>query len=285
MILATGTTGQVGNAALGELVRRGLEVRVMVRDPHAAGSAGRVEVVQGSFDDTLSLEHAFRGARVLVLLGRDGPNQRVQHANALAAAQAGGIEHVVRLSAIGASSTSPVELMRDHAFIDERLRRSDMAWTLVRPHLFMQNLLRQAGSIRAEGRLKAPLGDQAVPLVDTLDVGAVVAAVAAAPAGHVGASLALTGPKAVRYREVAALLARVLDRGVVYEPVVPAALEAELLAAGTPAWRAYDLAHIGQAYTTSDWYATRDIEAVLHRPARSLEDFVSDHADRFSAEE
>ena len=69
--------------------------------------------------------------------------------SAIGAAARAGVQHVVRLSAMGASLDSPAALTRWHAEIEEALRASPMAWTIVRPGYFMQNFLGSAETIRS----------------------------------------------------------------------------------------------------------------------------------------
>ena len=76
------------------------------------------------------------------------------------------------------------------------LRAGPATWTLVQPHLYMQNLLRFAGSVQGNGRLSAPMADARFPLVDTRDVGAAVAAVLQDAIAHAGKCYRLTGPAA-----------------------------------------------------------------------------------------
>ena len=277
-ILLTGATGQVGGAALRALALAGTPVRVLARAPVAG-----VDVVVGSFDDEDSLRHALDGVDVVFLTGRDSPDQVAQHLRVLDVAAAAGVRHVVKLSAIGARADSPVALMRWHAAIEDALRSSAFAWTFLRPHLYMQNLLRFAGDVASAGRLPAPMGTGAFPLVDTRDVGAAVATVLRSPADHVGATYALTGPSAVTYADVAAALAELVDGPVHYEPLDPPAFRAGLLEAGLPAWRADDLAAIASAYTAADNTPTTDLERLLGRPSTPLPRFLADHRETYLA--
>ena len=125
------------------------------------------------------------------------------------------------------------------------------------------------------------MGTGRYPLVDTRDVGAAAAAVLADPAAHTGATHLLTGPQDVTYADVAAAIAAVAGRCVEYEPVAPGVYEERLLAAGLPAWRAFDLAHIAAAYAGADHDVSPDLESLLGRPARSLAEFLADHGDAF----
>ena len=170
MILVTAATGQVGRAALDALAAAGTELRALVRDPSAFEAPKGVQVVRGDFDDDTSIAEALEGVAVVLLAGRDGPDSVSQHHRVLAQVRQAGVRHVVKLSAIGASPKSPVTLMREHHEVDEEVRKGPAGWTLLKPHLFMQNLLRAADAVRREGRIAAPMAGTRFPLVDTRDV-------------------------------------------------------------------------------------------------------------------
>jgi uncharacterized protein YbjT (DUF2867 family) len=152
-----------------------------------------------------------------------------------------------------------------------------MAWTFLRPHLYMQNLLRFAGPVAGEGRLAAPMGERAYPFVDARDVAAAAAAVLRAPAAHAGRTYGLTGPRAVEYAQIAALMGRIVGRDVTYEALAPGRFRADLEAAGIPAWRAADLAAIASAYSDADNRPANGVAQLAGRPPASLERFLDDH--------
>jgi uncharacterized protein YbjT (DUF2867 family) len=182
---------------LNDLVAAGTEVRALVRDPFAFAAPEGVDVIQGDFDDDASMAKALRGVAIMLLAGRDGPDSVSQHRRALAQVRQAGVRHVVKLSAIGASPESPIALMREHHEVDEEVRKGPAGWTLIKPHLYMQNLLHAANVVRREGRLAAPMGPNSFPLVDTRDVGAAAAMVLRDPAAHASKEYALTGPVGV----------------------------------------------------------------------------------------
>lgn len=283
MILITGATGQVGSAAMNALAAAGPGVRALVRRPSGLAWPEGVQVVQGSFDDDGSLARALADVDVMLLAGRDSPDSVSQHRRVLAQARRAEVRHVVKLSAIGASPGSPIALMREHHEVDEEVRKGPAGWTLLKPHLYMQNLLRAADAARHEGRLAAPMGRARFPLVDTRDVGAAAAVVLRNPAGHAGKAYALTGPVAQSYDEVAAAFATVAGHAVAYEPVAPEDFEARLLAAGVPDWRAFDLAHIASAYSAAENAVSPDLPMLLGRKPRSLSEFLEDHRNAFSS--
>src|SRR5699024_1155345 len=129
---------------------------------------------------------------------------------------------------------------------------------------------RSAALISQKGELVAPMGTQALPLVDARDVGAAAAAIAAAPAAHHGKTWLLTGPEAITYEQVAATLDAALGRPVRYEAVDAHDYEARLRVAGTPGWRAFDLANILLAYRPDDHAVRTGITTLTGRPATPL---------------
>src|SRR6516165_10673266 len=154
MILVTAATGQVGSAALNVLAAAGAEVRAVVRDPSAFAAPEGVQVAQGDFDDDASMAKALNGIAVMLLAGRDSPDSVSQHRRVLAQVRQAGVRHMVKLSAIGASPESPIALMREHHEVDEEVRKGPAGWSLLKPHLYMQNLLRPP--MRSGGKESSP---------------------------------------------------------------------------------------------------------------------------------
>jgi uncharacterized protein YbjT (DUF2867 family) len=265
------------------LVAADAKVRALVRRPSEFAAPEGVQVVPGSFEDDSALAEALEGVDVMLLTGRDSPDSVSQNQRVLAQVRRAGVRHIVKVSAIGASPGSPIGLTREHHESDEEIRKGQADWTLLKPHLYMQNLLRTAAAVLREGRLAAPMGRNRFPLVDTRDVGAAAAVVLDDPAAHAGKAYALTGPVAHSYDEVATALATVAGHAIAYEPVTPEDFESRLLAAGVPDWRAFDLAHIASAYSVADNSVSPDLPMLLSRKPRLLTEFLEDHRETFSS--
>ena len=202
-ILITGATGQVGGAALRAL---GRPVRVLARSAVDALGTASLRTVRrgrrGGCRGVVRRSGVAAGAPWTTSTSCSWPAATTptrwrSTSECSPWPHPTGVRHVVKLSAIGARADSPVALMRWHAAVEERLRSSAFAWTFLRPHLYMQNLLRFAGDVASAGRIAAPMGVARYPLVDTRDVGAAAAAVLRDPAAHAGATYALTGPAAL----------------------------------------------------------------------------------------
>ncbi|MFF5079116.1 hypothetical protein ACFY36_18830 [Actinoplanes sp. NPDC000266] len=96
--------------------------------------------------------------------------------------------------------------------MEQALTASGLPYTLLRANAYMQNLLMLAPVIAARSAFASPAADGRVGMVDARDVAEVAATVAAAPAGHAGATYRLTGPASLSYDDVAAHLPELTGR-------------------------------------------------------------------------
>jgi uncharacterized protein YbjT (DUF2867 family) len=87
-----------------------------------------------------------------------------QSSNALWAARCAGVKHIVRMSAVGAASDAPTLNSRLHALSDAELQNSGIAYTIVKPHFFTQNLMFSAASVADHGGFYLPLGAAKLPI-------------------------------------------------------------------------------------------------------------------------
>lgn len=285
-ILLTGATGTVSSGLLAALADvPNLRLRALVRDPARAAHLQQrgIELVRGDLDDATTLAPAFAGADALWLVTVPGPRAPENSMNAIWAARQAGVARVVRLSAIGAAADAPSRNGRLHALSDHEVMVSGLAWTILRPHFFMQNLLYAAGAIR-EGILPYAFADGRLGLVDTRDVGAFAARILTAPEGHAGKIYTPTGPASLSGDEMAGALGAALGRAVKYLPVSLEAAHAATLASGASPWIADMMVEYSRAYG-SGWgdFVTRDFPRVMGRPPRGLADFARDHAAAFAA--
>ncbi|MFC9127443.1 NAD(P)H-binding protein [Streptomyces sp. NPDC057099] len=216
MILVTGATGNIGRALLGELSLGGsVAVRALTRDAGRVSVPAGVEVVEGDLARADSLKGALEGVRSLFLLSGTGAEEEV-----LAAARRAGVEHVVLVSSITVQTHPHLPAAGENLAVERLLKDSGMAWTILRPTQFASNTLWWAGSIRAEGVVRAPYADVGLPAVHPADIAA-VARVALIHPGHRGRTYALTGPARVTVRQQVAAVAAALGRTVTLVEISP----------------------------------------------------------------
>lgn len=225
-ILLTGATGNISSKAIRALHGTGHKLIGLVRDAERAKdlAALGVELRVGDLDKLRSVEHAFEGVDTAFVLTQPGPLAPAQSSNALWGARQGGVKHVVRLSAIGAAHDAPTLNSRLHALSDSELERSGIAYTILKPHFFMQNLMMSTRTIAEQATIFMALGDAKLPMIDVHDIADVAAKVLSAPAPHAGKTYTLTGGTSIGIAEVASAVGAALGKPVTYQPVPVAAM-------------------------------------------------------------
>lgn len=286
-VLVTGATGDIGRCLLDQLTASRTPLRVTGRRPEQlrAFADRGVEAVHGDLDDPASLRAAMADCDVLFLNTPPGPHQFRQNRDAVDAAVAAGVEHVVKVSASDANPRSAIPWARDHALADAHLARSGLSWTRLEPGAFFKNLLVEAAAIR-RGWLPQTSGHGATAWIDVPDIAAVAARVLTDPstrggAGEDGRAYRLTGEVPLSYPEVAAGLSAALGHRVRYLHVPAPAFHAVLRATGVPAWQARGLVHqfvdVVRRGADDGRRCTTDVPDLLGRPARTVADFARDH--------
>jgi uncharacterized protein YbjT (DUF2867 family) len=279
MILITGSTGLIGSQILRLLSQAGVPARALVRNPQKAQKLPGVAWVVGDLARPETLPTAFTGATKLFLLTSIGDDMITLQHNAIAAARASGITHIVKLSAFGASDHSKAPICLWHYQVEKEMQESGLDWTMLRPHHFMQNLLLQADYIIKEGVVYSASGDGKIPYIDARDIAAVVCATLTQP-GHAGKKYVITGSEALSYRQAAEIIGRTIGRQLRFVDESPEASRARRQREGYPpailesalAISAYQRAG-GKTETI-----TSVVADLTGRPPRTFAEFARDHA-------
>jgi uncharacterized protein YbjT (DUF2867 family) len=282
VILVT-TAGKVGSETARLLRERDVPVRVLVRDPdkataRALAEAG-AEIATGDLRVPASIDEAMRGVSGVVLVSPAVPAQEL---NVVASAAKAGAGHVVKATS-KAPADSPIARRRWQAEIEAGLAASEIPHTLLRSNAYMQNVLALAPAIAATSSFGSSAGNGRSGLVDARDVAAVAAEIITSPAAHAGNTYWLTGPELVSNYDVAAVLSKLLGRTITYRELTFEENKDAMIRAGVPEQiaemnaQAFSLTADGDA----EW-VTQDVQSLLGRPARSLEQFAADYAAAFS---
>ena len=282
MILVTGGTGLIGSEVLRRLSDAGVPARALTRNLNKAQKISGVTWVTGDLGKPETLPAAFDGAQTLFLLTHYLEDMvELQH-NAIDAARAAGVNHVVKVSAFAASDHSRAPIGRWHYQVEKELEDSGLAWTMLRPHHFMQNLLAQAEYVVKEGVIYSASGDGKIPYVDGRDVGAAAAVTLTTP-GHAGKKYVLTGSEAISYRQAAGIISEVIGKPVRFVDESPDEARARRIREGlSPAVTQSALAIAAyQRAGGKTVTITSTIADLTGRPPRTVPEFVREHASSF----
>src|SRR5690242_3198482 len=294
LILVTGAAGQlgaVGRTVTGLLLDRGLRVRAMVRredDRAAALRSAGAEVVVGDLLEPADVYRAVSGAR-RVYFGMSVSAGYLEATVTMAAvAREIGVEALVNMSQMTVSEmdlhhTTPSRQQRQHWLGEQALAWSGLSVVTVRPTIFLDTFLTLAStSVRERGQIELPFGRGKTNPVAAADVARVVATVLADPGPHLGRIYELTGPRSQDMHGIAQEYSDALNREVTYADIPPEEWERELQRAGLPEHLTRHLVTMAELHRAGRYDRLADgVERVTGRPAMSVREFVSLHADEF----
>jgi uncharacterized protein YbjT (DUF2867 family) len=214
VIGVAGATGGLGARIAARLAARGVEQRLIVRDPAKATSHPGAEVVQGAdYADGEGLRRAFDGVDVLFLPSAGEHPDRVSiHRSAVEAAAAAGVGRLVYTSFLAAAADCVFTFGRDHFHTEELIRDSGVGFTFLRDSIYLDYVPFFAG---ADGVIRGPAGDGRVAAVSRDDIADVAVETLLDPQ-HEGRAYELTGREAFTLTEAAALMTEVTGRQVTF---------------------------------------------------------------------
>jgi NAD(P)H dehydrogenase (quinone) len=278
MILVTGAAGKTGRALIDALRIRGEEVRALVHRPEQARPVlqlGAREVMAGDMRDPGTMKRAtLRVRAVYHICPNVSPDEVAIGQAAIEAACSAGVEHFVYHSVLH-PQTEDMPHHWQKMRVEELLLKSGLAFTILQPTAYMQNLLAQWPSIVDQGVYTTPYSAETrLSLVDLADVAAAGATVLS-ETGHAGATYELVGTGALTQHEVAAVLSQGLGRAVGVA-VIPR--EAWRQQAGAAGLGQYQLDALIRMFEYYERYGLEGNPAVLGwllgRAPTSLADFV-----------
>jgi uncharacterized protein YbjT (DUF2867 family) len=137
---------------------------------------------------------------------------------------------------MGADADPGILLGRQHLAAEREIRASGIAWTVLRPSLFMDNFVNYYGvDPGKDSQVFLPNGDGKVAWIDPADVGEVAARVLI-DKSHAGKVIDLSGPELLSTAEALAVMGSVFGRNYSYTDLPEAAARPAMEANGMPLW-------------------------------------------------
>ena len=282
-ILVTGATGTVGRQVVEQLLKRGADVRALVRDPAKAQLPPGVTVVQGDLLDVDSLRGAFSGVSTLFLLNGVVSDEFTQALIALNVARKAGVERIVYLSVIHSDRYVNVPHFAGKFGVERMIEQMGFSATILRPAYFMNNDLTIKDVVLGYGVYPMPIGGKGLAMIDARDISEIAAielirreeAAGPLPLDRIN----LVGPDTLTGSDVAAIWSQVLDRPIAYGGDDTAKFEQNLRNA-MPSWMAFDMRLMSERFLTEgmlpDGGDVERLTTLLGRPLRSYRDFAAE---------
>jgi NAD(P)H dehydrogenase (quinone) len=224
-IIVTGASGQFGSAAARLLLEKvpAEDLVLLSRTPDklAGFAAQGAQVRYADFDDPASLRAATEGGERMLLISTTRVGSRVeQHTNAVEAAAAQGVKHVLYTSILGCGAPgNPSVEQFDHLATEQMIEKSGLAWTHLRNSLYAEAVA-TAMAIPAlqAGHKPENSGEGRVPIVSRDDCVA-IAVVVLTQDGHENKVYDVTGPDLWTLPDAMALVSEMAGKPIEVEPV------------------------------------------------------------------
>jgi uncharacterized protein YbjT (DUF2867 family) len=285
-VLVTGATGNVGSVVVGELLKRGAQVRALIRKPDADHKLpASVEVAVGDLLDPVSIEGAMKGVDKLFLLNAVVADELTQALIAYGIAKRIGLKHVTYLSVFKVQEFRDVPHFASKLAVEGALREFGVPYTILRPGYYMQNDIGLKDALTGPGLYPLPLGTAGIAAADMRDI-AEAAAISLTEEGHEEQTYDIVAPSLISGPGNAALWSKLLGKEIKYTGHDFDEWE-KGMRARMPGWSAFDLRMMLQGYFDRGFASTETEVARLtkllgHAP-RSYEDFAAETAKLWNA--
>ncbi|RKH01915.1 NmrA family NAD(P)-binding protein [Corallococcus carmarthensis] len=274
-VLVIGAAGNTGRPIAEGLTAEGFTVRTATRDTRPPVAAA--EHVRFDWADPSTHGAALEGVdRMYVLAPGLVEDPSTLMIPVLERALARGVRRVVLLSASAVPEGGP-GLGQVHHF----LRAHAPEWSVLQPSWFMQNFTNPGhhhdAGLRRDGTLVTATGQGRVGFVDAGDIAAVGVRALADDVSH-DTGHVITGPQALSYDDVAAILSRVSGRAIRHVHATPEEAQRHLQASGMPETYARLLTMLdGLIRDGAEDRVTDTVLRVTGRAPRDFESFARAH--------
>lgn len=284
MIAIIGASGQLGRRTVEALLASEHppdQVIAAVRTPEKVKSwqDQGIQVRRADYDEPESLASALDGVqRVLLVPSVALPVERVrQYDNAITAARNAGVEHIVHYGLVPTTVASQFLVTPFLLFAESAIRTSGLSWTILRNSLYADPIADWVPSIVKLGTIPYPTGNGRCAFISREDIARAGAAVLTKD-GHEGCTYNLTGPQALKTKDLCDIVSRVTGKPVEYKDATEKDYIDVCREEGEPEFMTQFLLTLYRDINNGLLdVVTDDIERLSGQPAESFESFLSRH--------
>lgn len=288
-VLISGATGDTGRPAVSESIALGLKVRALVHSVDERAKALSdlgADVVEGDLLDINTVRPAMEGIDAAYFVWPVQPGLIHAAVNFAQAAKEAGVETVINLSQRSANRWSTSDACRDSFIAEEVFNWSGVNVIHLRPTYFLEWLLYpwQLPYLQ-QGVLRMPVGKGRHSPIAADDQGRVIAALLKSPAGHIGTTIAVSGPVEMDHEQMAAELSEALGRTIVFQDLPVEEYVESLRDMGVPPYVVQHLSGAMVDYQNGHMSGADDnVEKLTGRRSMTVGEFARAHADLLNNE-
>jgi uncharacterized protein YbjT (DUF2867 family) len=221
-IAVIGASGNTGSAVAELALQNGHDLRAVVRNPDSCVNLalGGRRIIKKDLDDREGIFSALTGVEAVYYcspppVGYDEPFtvERSRGRNLFDAALSAGARHFVLLSAMGPETAPGVALIETKRAIEEDLAANSLAYTILRPSMFMDNVAMAGPEALLSIGLTWPFSESAlIQPIAAADIAQI--AFQAMTSGPRNRSFDLVGPEALTFPQIAKELGQAMESEV-----------------------------------------------------------------------
>lgn len=275
-ILVLSATGNVGLPLVNVLMKNNNKVKAASRSGKNIDGA---EGVRFDFSAPESYAPAFNDAQSVYIM--------------LPTGYAGGVKTLIPIIDLAAERGAKIVLQTaiEAAFdnsnpyinIEEHLKKSGASYVIVRPTWFMDNFHIFWTDRIKKGDLRLPTENGKTAFIDTRDI-ADCGLAALSSNQFDGMTFNLTGKEALSYKEAVDVFSKVLGRTITYTSISDEEYIEQLVNSGIPRVNAVFFTHaLSEVRKGLVAEVYDDVEKLTGKPPRSLNDYVIDNQEKFTA--
>jgi NAD(P)H dehydrogenase (quinone) len=279
MILITGATGQLGRKIIHSLMNKGTPANQIVagaRTVEKANNLAEQGVIVRHFDynNPTSLTTALVGVKRMVLVSSSEVGQRAtQHENVINAAKQAQLELVAYTSLLKAS-TSSLALAKEHVLTEQALRKSGLAYALLRNSWYSENYTANIVPALEHGAVLGSAKDGKYATASRDDY-AEAAAVVITSDNQAGKIYELAGDEAFTLDQYADTLSELANKPVIYQDLPAEEYTQILIKMGLPEAFASLLSDADVGASKGDLYSdSNDLSTLIGRPTTSIKQSI-----------
>jgi NAD(P)H dehydrogenase (quinone) len=219
-IIVSGASGQLGGLVVKGLLAKGVPAKNLIlvsRSPDTLQEYAKqgAAVRYGDLEKPESLASAYAGGTrmLLISIGFGKLPRPTLHGYGIDAAKKAGVKQIAYTSWIALSKGDTSGLGADHSATEELLKKSGVAYTLLRNSIYMENTLVAGAKMIADGRAAAVPNETKIGYVTREDCAAAAVAALTTP-GHDNNAYDITGPELVGTPDIAAAATKVTGKKI-----------------------------------------------------------------------
>lgn len=224
-IVVSGASGDLGKRITSILLSKipASELVLLTRNPDslAEAAAKGATVRKADFNDPAALQAVLKGGDVFMLISTLSIGKRAQqHSNAINAAKAAGVKHVVYTSSCGIQPQTPSISGQEHYATEQTLINSGLKYTILRNSWYADVIAQMFLPMGiATGEIVASTGAGLIAPVAKDDCARAAAGVLANTSAHENAIYEITGAELLTFADIARLCSEFSGKPIAYKNV------------------------------------------------------------------